>query len=1384
MKKMHAVLLVFLFLLHICCVCVQAKQENVLKNSDFEENVSGWNARNGAKISWSAGGSHGSKGCAKVSKGSYNYYSITQTVKLQKGETYNISFDFRVESGNKNLMVIAYFDKGYKYLLQNESIGNKWKELNLIYVHDGKNRDGEDVDGTVSFEFRINDGQQAVTYYLDNFEIVPHGDVAPIDAATDETEIFHDPLPERRELRQMSFGDVKGHWSESTVRALYANHIIDGLSDTEFMPDKTLTRAEFVTALIKSLHLKETSYRNSYGDISVSDWYSGAVQTAADSGLIPTYFTKDKNFYPNRELTREEACMILSAYLQAKGISVSAEPMSFSDGDRVLTEAKGAVQTVIASGVIAGYDDGKLRPKAVITRAEMAEILMRLVELERKIAIYVDCDKGSDQNAGTAVAPYATVEKAAETLKNYTQDMREHLFVFVRGTETVRTPIRLKNAHSGSNGYQVVFTSWGEDKPVISGGYEVKGFTPYQNGIYRAKVPSGLQSRHFYVNGLRGVRARSNGGLTDSSIDNEGHTTTDTFLSSYKKLSDLEFVYKINWTHSRCGVASVTDNKDGTVHVNMKQPGFAYLWARGVQTGVQNRQSPDWYENALELLDEPGEWYLDSEAGYLYYMPRAFETLDSAECIIPVMERLVELEGTPDDPIHNLVFDNIEFKYTTWLRPNTNSGHSDAQNNEIREWAYGGYPAGISEQMTDAAVLGINVRYVDFQNCMFDKLGIIGLGIMQVCKDFRVTGCEFYDISGNGINVGESYRPNKNADVIELKYRNKDISFENNYIYDIGVEYFSSTGIGVKYCENLRLLHNEVFNYPYSGMHTGHGVAQETASTSGMLVKGNYFHRGMTELVDGAAFYHFGPTGGIKEINRFEENYVTGMIREGMCFYTDNGTTDFLAAHNVFSNQDTNYKYNDWFAFNYPERLRIFENYMTFDPALRTFGTTRIVSDSNEFENPEYYPNGDWPAEAKTIIDGAGLEAAYLEKTTHNMQWVAFSDLEDKTPVEKMKYGAYVNNALPVPEKSISIGETYQIRPYFKTREDHKYMLDGNESLPGVSCYWTSSDESVVTVDAQGNITGRSFGKATVTLYAIEGELLRKADCMVYVGDTFGEITANHDSIEVYASGDYDNLVLQASSKLGRKMKIDQITYKVIDTSVATCSNNGRIVGVAQGETELVADIISEGKSIEKTYAIRVMPFAPADESVRFANGRKLCDVSLWQESAAQGTVREIDGGVILASSSQLSHSTLFGNEVFEWDMTIESAGGWPSFALRQKDFGKAYDKTDLYMITFNTEGGVDLQRFNNGTRTVIYGTVAGFESVVGPSPSSGVVYGQKARIKAAAITRLDGVRIIVSVNGNTVIDYLDTAEQAITKPGYFTIYARAGSMQFMPVNQ
>lgn len=134
--------------------------------------------------------------------------------------------------------------------------------------------------------------------------------------------------------------------------------------------------------------------------------------------------------------------------------------------------------------------------------------------------------------------------------------------------------------------------------------------------------------------------------------------------------------------------------------------------------------------------------------------------------------------------------------------------------------------------------------------------------------------------------------------------------------------------------------------------------------------------------------------------------------------------------------------------------------------------------------------------------------------------------------------------------------------------------------------------------------------------------------------------------------------------------------------------------------------------------------------------------------------------------------------------MTIESAGGWPSFALRQKDFGKAYDKTDLYMITFNTEGGVDLQRFNNGTRTVIYGTVAGFESVVGPSPSSGVVYGQKARIKAAAITRLDGVRIIVSVNGNTVIDYLDTAEQAITKPGYFTIYARAGSMQFMPVNQ
>lgn len=71
--------------------------------------------------------------------------------------------------------------------------------------------------------------------------------------------------------------------------------------------------------------------------------------------------------------------------------------------------------------------------------------------------------------------------------------------------------------------------------------------------------------------------------------------------------------------------------------------------------------------NAMELLDEPGEWYHDIESRKIYYYPRKGEKISKA--VVPGIETLVWVEGTIDRPVKHIRFDNIAFQYTTWMRP-------------------------------------------------------------------------------------------------------------------------------------------------------------------------------------------------------------------------------------------------------------------------------------------------------------------------------------------------------------------------------------------------------------------------------------------------------------------------------------------------------------------------------------------------------------------------------------------------------------------------------------------------------------------------------------------------------------------------------------------
>lgn len=90
--------------------------------------------------------------------------------------------------------------------------------------------------------------------------------------------------------------------------------------------------------------------------------------------------------------------------------------------------------------------------------------------------------------------------------------------------------------------------------------------------------------------------------------------------------------------------------------------------ASGLSVSTAGR--PYYLENARELLDEPGEWYLDRQTGVLAYWPRPGEDMHRAEAVAPVVQKTVlSVAGTSAQPVQNLHFRGIRVEHVDWPLP-------------------------------------------------------------------------------------------------------------------------------------------------------------------------------------------------------------------------------------------------------------------------------------------------------------------------------------------------------------------------------------------------------------------------------------------------------------------------------------------------------------------------------------------------------------------------------------------------------------------------------------------------------------------------------------------------------------------------------------------
>lgn len=180
-----------------------------------------------------------------------------------------------------------------------------------------------------------------------------------------------------------SFLDVGDHhWARTVIARMAAKHVIEGVGDTRFEPQKALTRAEFAAMLVRLLGLDPASGSGNtagFADVPHEAWYASAVETAAQAGLVKG--RSGSGYEPEGTVTRQEmAVMLVRAYELKAGQSLASPAQNgFADADQIGAWAGGAVAAASAAGLLQGRGDGQFAPQEQLTRAESVQVLYNLL---------------------------------------------------------------------------------------------------------------------------------------------------------------------------------------------------------------------------------------------------------------------------------------------------------------------------------------------------------------------------------------------------------------------------------------------------------------------------------------------------------------------------------------------------------------------------------------------------------------------------------------------------------------------------------------------------------------------------------------------------------------------------------------------------------------------------------------------------------------------------------------------------------------------------------------------------------------------------------------------------------------------------------------------
>ncbi len=472
---------------------------------------------------------------------------------------------------------------------------------------------------------------------------------------------------------------------------------------------------------------------------------------------------------------------------------------------------------------------------------------------------------GQDTNPGTANAPFASVSRARSAARQrIAAGLTHDILILIRGgTYQQAETLLFGPEDSGTEKNSVTYAAYPHEKVIFSGGRRITGWTRAMGGIWTAQIPEVKAGqwyfRQLFINGRRAVRARTPNPddpmpwwiiRTSTQTENEDQpfmVTINGPVITWTHPDDMELVCIYNNEGGRKRLQSV-DVEQQTLTVAPPHKWNPRCFGNDWYLSAPTAGKACYLENAPEMLDRPGEWYLDRTTGILSYWPRGGEDLNRDEVMAPfVQNTLLAITGTREHPVVNLHFRGIQLEYVDWPLPTWGYNGLFSCNVAV------GSQENPSHRFIEAAVDLEHALSCDFVEGGIAHVGGMGLCLRDGTASNRIEGNEIWDLGGGGIGAGGGYFYGVPFTPAPGEYQGYRIA--NNYVHHCGLEYYGGSGICLYRSQDSTLSHNLVHDCAYFGMCAAGDWEKDTPFSKNNRIESNHIYHSMKVTVDGAGLY-------------------------------------------------------------------------------------------------------------------------------------------------------------------------------------------------------------------------------------------------------------------------------------------------------------------------------------------------------------------------------------------------------------------------------------------------------------------------------------------------------------------------------------------------